>query len=217
MEALPEGGTVLDVGCGPGAASLPLANRASLVAGVDTDARLLGEFESRATSLGVRVITLQGRWPDIADRAPAVDLVVCHHVAYNVPDLGEFALRLTEKARSRVVMELTLVHPRAYLNDLWMHFHKVPRPERPNAFDANAVLREAGLKTHMEEWTPTVSGTWFATLDEAVAWTARALCLNSDHYPELRSMVEPELIETDGMFAQRPRPRATIWWDGQAS
>lgn len=215
-EALPEGGSVLDVGCGPGAASLPLASRASLVAGVDTDARLLVEFESRARSLGVRVIAVLGRWPDIADQAPTVDVAVCHHVAYNVPDLGDFALRLTDKARSRVVMELTLVHPRAYLNDLWMRFHNLPRPKRPNAYDADAVLREAGLKTHLEEWTPAVSGTWFASVDEAVAWTARALCLNSDRHEELRRLVEPELLEADGMLAQPPRPRATIWWPGRA-
>lgn len=216
-EALPRGGSVLDVGCGPGAASLPLARRASLLAGVDTDPRLLSEFKSRATSSGVQVETIEGRWPEVADRAPTVDVVVCHHVAYNVPDLREFALRLTEKARSRVVMELTLVHPRAYLNDLWMRFHKLARPERPTAYDAEAVLQEGGLKTHFEEWTPEVSGTWFASVDEAVAWSARALCLNSDRHEELRRLIEPGLLRADGMLAQPPRPRATIWWAGQGS
>ena len=217
MEALPPGGAVLDVGCGPGAASLPLAGRASLLAGVDTDARLLSEFKTRATAFGVQVQTIEGRWPDVADRAPTVDVVVCNHVAYNVPDLREFALKLTDKARKRVVMELTLVHPRAYLNDLWLHFHKLPRPTRPTATDAQDVLREAGLETHLEEWTPTEPNTWFASVDEAVAWTARALCLNRDRYPEIRSMVEPGLVEEDGMLAQHPRPRATIWWAGRAA
>jgi hypothetical protein len=195
---------------------LPLADRASLIGGVDSDHRLLGEFESRARALGVEVVTLEGRWPDIADQAPTVDVAVCHHVAYNVPDLREFALRLTEKARSRVVMELTLVHPRAYLNDLWLHFHNLPRPTRPTATDAQDVLREAGLETRLEEWSPAEPNTWFASVDEAVAWTARDLCLNSDSYPELRRMIEPGLLEADGMLAQTPRPRATIWWPGRA-
>src|SRR5258708_5907311 len=35
-EALPEGGSVLDVGCGAGAASLPLATRARHLIGVDS-------------------------------------------------------------------------------------------------------------------------------------------------------------------------------------
>ena len=216
-QALPESGSVLDVGCGPGAASLPLAGRASFLAGVDTDARLLGEFAARARSLGVQFLTIGGRWPDIADQAPTVDVAVCNHVAYNVPDLQDFALSLTKKARSRVVMELTLVHPRAYLNDLWLHFHNLPRPTRPTADDAQAVLREAGLEVQRQDWDPEEANTWFASSDEAIAWTARALCLGSDRYQELRRLVEPGLLHVDGMLAQPPRPRATLWWPGRAT
>src|SRR5579859_2795636 len=76
LEALPKGGAVLDVGCGAGAASLPLAPRASLLVGVDTDKRSLREFRARAQSVGVRVIAVEGRWPDVADRAPVVDVAV---------------------------------------------------------------------------------------------------------------------------------------------
>jgi len=215
-EALPKQGSVLDVGCGAGAASLPLADRASTLVGVDTDARSLNEFRTRAEALGVQVATLEGRWPDVAERAHAVDVAVCNHVAYNVPDLSSFARHLTEKARSRVVLELTLVHPRAYLNDLWMHFHKLPRPSRPTADDAEAVLREAGLAIHREDWTPSEPGTWFASIEEAVAWTGRAVCLTDSRLDELRSIIEPGLLQIDGMVAQPPRPRATIWWPGAA-
>jgi SAM-dependent methyltransferase len=215
-EALPERGTVLDVGCGAGAASLPLAGRASLLAGVDTDQRLLREFESRVKATGVQVLTVEGRWPDVAGQAPIVDVVVCNHVAYNVPDLGAFARALTGRARSRVVLELTTVHPRAYLNPLFMHFHGLPRPVSPTVNDAEEVLIEAGLRVHREDWSPPAASNWFASTDEAVAWTARDLCLNRDRHAELRRLLEPELIEIDGMVAQRPRPRTTIWWAGAA-
>ena len=164
----------------------------------------------------MQVTTIEGRWPDVADRAPVVDVTVCNHVAYNVPDLASFALRLTEKTKARGVLELTLVHPRAYLNELWMHFHKLPRPSCPTADDAEAVLSEAGLTVHRQDWTPTEPNTWFASLEEAVAWTARALCLNSHRHAELRRLIEPDLLRVDGMLAQPRRPRATIWWAGTA-
>ena len=216
QEALPDKGSVLDIGCGAGAASLPLADRAASLIGVDTDQRALNEFRTRAEAAGVKTVTIEGRWPDIADRAPIVDVAVCNHVAYNVPDLTAFALRLTEKTRSRVVMELTVVHPRAYLNELWLHFHKLARPTRPIAHDAEAVLREAGLEVHREDWMPSEPNTLFSSTDEAVAWAARALCLNRDCLGELRRLVEPALRRVDGMVAEPPRPRVTLWWAGAA-
>lgn len=215
-EALPSGGGVLDVGCGAGAASLPLAGQASLLAGVDVDPRMLGEFRVRAQATGVRVNAVEGRWPEVFNRVPAVDVAVCHHVAYNVPDLAGFARRLTEKARARVVLELTLHHPRAHLNELWRRFHGLARPARPTADDAEAVLREAGFAVHREDWTPAEPATWFESTDEAVAWTARALCLRSERHAELRRLLEGSLLPWDGMVAQAPRPRATMWWPGSA-
>src|SRR5919109_1831411 len=61
--ALGEGGAVLDVGCGAGAASLPLAARASLLIGVDPSAEMLRAFRRRVEATGTAVTTLEGTWP----------------------------------------------------------------------------------------------------------------------------------------------------------
>jgi len=98
-EALPEGGVVLDVGCGAGAGSVPLAPNAGHLIGVDPSPDLLGAFRERGTARGATVATIMGTWPDAADRTPTADVVVCHHVFYNVPDLAPFARRLTDHAR----------------------------------------------------------------------------------------------------------------------
>jgi SAM-dependent methyltransferase len=163
LEALPEGGVALDVGCGGGAASLPLARRASRLIGVDSSSDMLTEFVNRVRAAGLEHAAVEGRWPDVADQTPMADVVVCHHVAYNAPELETFALRLADHARRRVVMELTVTHPLSPTNELWLRFHGVVRPERPTADDAEAVLREAGLastgRLHGREGSPAVR-TW---------------------------------------------------------
>ena len=89
-EVLSPDGSVLDVGCGGGRASLALVPPAARIIGVDQSADMLRELERSAAVRGVTVATHQGRWPEVAATTPRADLVVCHHVAYNVPDIGPF-------------------------------------------------------------------------------------------------------------------------------
>ena len=68
---LPRGGTVLDVGVGAGAASLPLAGRASTITGVDTDPDMLAAFAERVSVTAAAGRTVEGQWPDVADQVEA--------------------------------------------------------------------------------------------------------------------------------------------------
>jgi 2-polyprenyl-3-methyl-5-hydroxy-6-metoxy-1,4-benzoquinol methylase len=96
-------GSVLDVGAGAGAACLPLAGRTTALTVVDTDDGMLSRLADRARAAGLDPGLLQGRWPDVAGQAHPADLVTCHHVLYNVPDLAPFIEALTRHARRRVV------------------------------------------------------------------------------------------------------------------
>lgn len=216
LEVLAEGGTVLDVGCGAGAASLPLAGRASALVGVDPSPRMLEEFRARATAAGVRVETVEGSWPEVGPRTPVADVVVCHHVLYNAPDLPAFVLALTDHARARVVVELTERHPMSPLNPLWLRFHGLPRPTSPTAADAVEVLRELGLDPHREDWqSPGTGG--FSRLEDLVAWVRRRLCLTPDRDPEVLEAIGDEVVRReDGTFGFPPRAVVTLWWDGAA-
>jgi hypothetical protein len=59
-DALGVGGTVVDVGVGAGAASLPLVGRCSLIVGVDASAEMLAEFRHQAERVNVAVHTING-------------------------------------------------------------------------------------------------------------------------------------------------------------
>lgn len=207
-EALPDGGVLLDVGSGAGAASLPIAQPACRIIAVDQDRQMLGALADLATGRA-SVDLVEGRWPDVADLVGEVDVAVCANVAYNVADLGSFVDALTAVARHRVVLELSAVHPQSPLSPLWQHFWDLSRPTRPTADDAEAVVREAtGVAPGSERWTRSRSfmGEGGA---KTIAWVRRRLCLSQEFDDKVAAALEelPELA---------PSAMATLWWPGQS-
>jgi cyclopropane fatty-acyl-phospholipid synthase-like methyltransferase len=212
LEALPEGGSVLDVGSGAGAASLPLLGRTSRLIAVDSGQDMLDELRARVPA-GVDLTLLHGSWPDVAAQVEPVDVVVCNHVAYNLPDLDVAVRRMTDKARRRVVLELTKEHPRASQNYLWEIFHHIQRPTRPTSDDAADVVREAGFAPTVEEWTPDDLTLTSDDLGHMVESVRRYLCLGADRDPEIAAALEPRLVRRDGVIGLPPRRVVALWWD----
>lgn len=202
-EALPDGGSVLDVGCGGGAGAIPLIPPAALVVGVDEGAEMLEAFAERAEERGARHIEIEGRWPDVADKAPPVDVVVCHNVFYNVPDLGPFARALTDHARARVVVELSEEHPLAWMNPYWKHLHDLDRPDRPVADDAVDAVRSLGFDVQVERWERASHAE--RSEEELVAQVRHRLGLGADR--------DGEITELLAQYPPpRPRRTVTLWW-----
>ena len=202
-QALPDGGSVLDVGCGGGAAGLALVPQAGRVTGFDQSQNLLEMFTTRAGELGIEFEAVQGSWPEDAATVGPADVVVTHHVAYNVADLAGFATELTAHAQKRVVMELSSFHPRYGVNPLWRHFWDVDRPEGPTADDAIAVLAEAGIEPAVER-APRVARS--TNRETRVASVRRYLCLPSEREPEVDALLGDDQWVVGEVV--------TLWWDG---
>jgi len=205
LEALGDGGTVIDVGVGGGAASLPLAPPATEITGVDVSEDMLKAFTAAAKERGVRTRHFLGRWPDNARAVLPADVVVSHHAVYNVPDLERFAVALTAHAHRRVVVEMTGKHPVSLTNPLWKRFWDLDRPEGPTADDAIAVLREAGIEPEVvrevrERRRPVAHA-------DRVEFLTRRLCLPPERQPEV-----------EAALAELPEPTeseiVTLWWPG---
>ena len=215
---MPEGGSVLDVGAGAGAASRPLAGLASRLVAVDESPAMVASFLDAADAAGVLAEAVEGRWPEVAGRVGPADVVVCHHVLYNVADLAPFALALTGHARRRVVAELTDRHPLAGLRPLWRRFHDLDRPTGPGADDAVAALGAAGLEVDRQDWEqPDRFG--FDDFDELVAFTRRRLCLPAARDPEVaEALLDEGTRQVDGVWVSgQPRRVTTLSWPGTAT
>lgn len=176
----PTGGSVLDVGCGGGRGAVVLAPPATRLLGVDHDARMLSAFTEAAAEVGVRSSTIEGQWPNVADEAPVADVVICHHVAYNVQAIEPFLRELTAHARLGVVLVLPDRHPQSAFNAAWKHFWDLDRPDRPTADDLAAVLAELGIdaERHDHDRPPLSSAS--ADPTSRVPSLRRRLCLGGD-------------------------------------
>ena len=216
-EALDPPGSVLDVGSGAGAACLPLAPRTTTLTAVDADDEMLGLLAGRAGEAGLAARAVHGRWPDVAGQVGPADVVTCHHVVFNVPDLEPFLDALTGHARRRVVVETAAAHPLTSLNPLWLRFHGLKRPEGPTAADTIAILAAMGRNPGHTEWSRPAAAD-YRSMAELVEVTRRRLCLP----PERAGEVEAALVELGidpgqpGDLGSSGRDVVTIWWEGTA-
>jgi SAM-dependent methyltransferase len=215
--ALEPGGTVLDVGSGAGAASLPLLPLASALTAVDRDEGMLQLLAERAAALGRPATVVLGRWPEAATGTPAADVVTCHHVLYNVPDPVPFLAGLTRWARRLVVVEVTTAHPLTSLSPFWLKFHGLRRPQSPTAADLTAIVAAMGLRPQSQRWTRPGRPD-YASFAELVDVTRRRLCLPPERAGEVGAALTGAGIDP-GHPADpggAGREVVTIWWDGCA-
>jgi SAM-dependent methyltransferase len=222
--ALDPPGSVLDVGSGAGAASLPLLARTTSLEAVDASAAMLSRLAERATAAGTTARTVAGRWPDVAARTAPADVVTCHHVLYNVAEIEPFVEALTSSARRLVVVEITARHPLTPLNPLWLRFHGLRRPDSPTAADLVGVLQAMGLEPGHQEWRGQHSRD-YTSLTELADVTRRRLCLPPDRTAEVAdALIEagasPENPASSPGISGLPSPGrdlVTIWWPGGAA
>lgn len=215
--ALDPPGSVLDVGSGPGAACLPLLGRTTELTAVDSNPQMLGLLTERTDARGIKARCVTGQWPQVAAQVPVADVVTCHHVLYNVPDLAPFVTALTGHARRLVVIEIAATHPLSSLGGLWLRFHGLERPQRPTGDDALAILRAMGLTIGYQHWRRP-GGPDYASFAELVDVTRRRICLP----PERAGEVAGALVEA-GVDPAHPqdlgssgRDVLTVWWEGTA-
>ena len=206
LEALPEGGSVLDVGVGGGASSLGLVPRARLIVGVDPLESMLASFEASAKAAGVAARPVLGAWPEVADQVEPADVVVCHHAIYRVAEIEDFLAALTQRARHRVVVEAAARHPLARFGPLWKSFHGLEWPDWPMADEAEEVLRAMGVAVERED--AVVPPHPHEVTARHVAFVRRRLHVGPERDPEIEEFLRQWVPQEQRVTA--------LWWPGAA-
>lgn len=206
LDALPDGGSVLDVGCGGGASSFGLRIKAGFITGVDRQPDMLLVFEETAEQLGVKVRTFLGAWPDVAEVVPAADVAVCHHAFYAAEDLEAHVRALTLHARERVVLEMSAHPPLVSLNPLLEKLHGTTRRDWPVADLAQQVVTEMGYAVARE--------------DMEIEPRPREVTPDWVGFVRRRLYVGPEAdpVIDEFLRGQTPQPQQVValWWPGTA-
>lgn len=203
-EAMPIGGSVLDIGCGGGIAAFAIAPPAGTLIGVDHQDEMLKMFAESANAKGFEHQEVLGDWPDISPQTPKADVATCHHVAYNVAQIEPFLNALDSHATKRVVIELPRQHPLSSMRKAWKTFWDLDRPVNPTPQDLIEVLKEMGISASLELWQgPKLRP---IPIEDEIRFLRIRLCLDDSRDSDLRDFIE----------AQEPmesRALATIWWD----
>lgn len=204
FDALPDGGSILDIGCGGGIAAFAMGNKASLAIGVDHQSEMLEMFSENAAKRHIDSKIYEGFWPAIEADVEIADVAVAHHVVYNVQEIVPFIQAMNSHTRKRVVLELPQHHPLSNLSEAWKHFWKLDRPVNPTPQDLMNVLSELGINAQLQLWDGQLRQE--RNLDDAVRFTRIRLCLPASRDPEVRQFLENHP-------PSETRPLATIWWD----
>lgn len=204
LAGLSEQASVLDVGAGGGRASFALIPNIRHAVAVDHQAGMLEAFAQKADELGVTHYEVLGDWPDVASETPTAEVVLCHHVFYNVQSLNPFIEALSAKAMRRVVVELPEKHPMSDTNEAWKHFWGIDRPTEPSAQLAFEVVKAAGFNPQIQRFAETPR--MVAKPERAIELFRIRLCLTPDRDSEIAEFLANRKKPTN-------RELATIWWD----
>lgn len=216
MAALP-GESVLDVACGSGALTLPLARAGHPVIALDFSAGMLEVLRRRVAEEGLQgVSTVQAAWEDdwAAAGVPPADVVIASR-ALDVPDLRAALRKLEVFARRRVCVTLPtggLLYPSLLAREAVGRASE----RRGDRETAVGVLRQMGIEPEVRALEHTSASRYVSA--EAALEALRRVIRPRDEREErgLERYVADHLVpapgDATGADAWRLEPEITVPW-----
>jgi len=203
------GQSVLDVGCGVGNLTLPLAQRARTVTALDVSEPMLAYLRKNAAEAGLKNIEIkQLDWLEagIGSDVPVHDIVVCS-CAVVTPEAQSMLVKLNEAAGRIVYLSWEIAHP--------FHaavYRALGRPYRsyPNYIYLYNLLYQLGIAAEVSV-VKSRRQIQFESPQAALAhWRARLRNLSPQEEKNLLEFFQKELKQTAGVWIPR-RPYPSSW------
>ena len=209
--------SLLDLGAGTGALSIPLAYVFEKVTALDPSAAMLEELRQAARSAGVEnILTETAAWEDAETDIGEFDVVLCANVPGVVDNPLEKIPQLERHARRFVF--LVLGTPRNankfFLQEIWPLIFEKDLPRKPDYFAAYSALYRMGIFANVAVVDYNFDQP-FRDVDEAVLFWKDHLRLSDDSRDTiLRDFLAGKLESSDDLlWARIPKQSAIIWWE----
>jgi hypothetical protein len=100
------------------------------------------------------------------------------------------------------------------MNDLWMRFHGLQRPDRPTVDDAIEVIEDSGVTAQRLDHAGLQLFGGFSSRDKAVAFIRKRLCLSATSDAEIAEALGERLAQDEYGWHVGPaqQERVTLWW-----
>lgn len=206
--------TILDVGAGCGALTLPLAKKGFSVTALEPSTAMLDILKAETARGRLRKIkTIHGEWGKVEVKAH--DAIVCANVPELLKEPQAFVREASALARQTIFLVVN-ADPHSnkfYYRELYpLLFGREWHP-RSDYLKTYASLHEMGIYANIEMINYAFDQP-FGGIDEAVAfWKEYIGIVTEEHDTALKGFLEKKLVRKGKLLVARFNKRsAVIWW-----
>ncbi|MEN4007403.1 MAG: class I SAM-dependent methyltransferase [Methanobacteriaceae archaeon] len=209
--------TVLDIGCGNGVITVPLAKKAKSVTAMDISPKMLDLLNKNAAKEGLTNISfINQRIEDINPKKDIKphDVVVASRSLNGVYDIKKELSKLNDIAKKYVYITLWGITSRNFENEasklIGREFN-----QHPDYIYAYNILHELGIYANIE-MLECNNHSYYSSIDEAMdrlGW--RIGSLNKEEDAILREYLTQKLVKTENSMLKFPHDKpdwVLIWW-----
>lgn len=208
--------SVLDVGCGSGAITIPLAQNADKVTAMDISSKMLEILTEQAEKSGLNNIkTINQRVEDMRiEEVGRHDVVVASRSLNGVPNIREELDKINAIAKKYVFITIWGVDNRKFENEMAELLGRESH-SHPDYIYVYNILHEMGIYANVEMLECNTRN-YYSSMEEALdrlRW--RIGDLNKDEESILREYLEQKMIKTpDGTisYSNGNADWVLIWW-----